>query len=82
MCVYIYIYICICTYIISACSSLIFGGRGLAAIFVLTIPGSRFRGKQFNLVFETSRDHLLLYDLSRLSMKTSGIVSRKTAVET
>ena len=63
--IYIYIYIYLHTYIIDAAKSPAISSLGFAAIFaivlfVLGIPESRFRAKQLNIVFETSRDHLLI----------------------
>ena len=51
-------------------------------MFVLGIPGSRFRKRHFRIAFKTSTDHLLIQDSHRLSIDNSGIVTRKTAVET
>ena len=56
--------------------------QGATAIFVLKIPGSRFRKQQTNVKIpcKASGDHLPIQDSSRLSIEVSGIVSRTTAI--
>ena len=49
-------------------------------LFVLGIPGSRFRATELKIVIKTSRDHLSIQDLCRPSIEMSRISSRKKAV--
>ena len=44
----------------------------------LKFKGLDFERTHHNIVVNTSRDHLLIQDYSRLSIDISGIVSRKT----
>ena len=58
------------------------GSRGMSILkmFVLRIPESRFRSTN-NIMFDTSRDHLLIWDSSRLSIESPKVWSRKTAIQ-
>ena len=50
-------------------------------VFASTIPESRcWKEIHLKIVFETSVDHALIQDSSRLSTNISGVSSRKTAV--
>ena len=86
---YIYIYICVYIYIY-----IILGGlraevpalplqpavlpRGVRA--APDQPGAPAQRKHLTIAVNTSRDHLLFYDSSRLPIEISGTSSRKTAV--
>ena len=56
------------------------GCTPLRPLSYLGFQGLDFEWKHLNIVVNTSRDHLLIEDLSRLSMGISGILSRKTAI--
>ena len=49
------------------------------AIVLLSFQGHDFEEQQLNMVFKTSRSHLLLQDSSRLSIDISGIFTGSTA---
>ena len=79
---YIYIYICI-TYMYTY---IYIHTHTCMAVFALTVivsylrlQGLNFGRKRLGIVFKTSGDHLLIQDLSRLSIEVSGILIRKTA---